>query len=237
MGLAIKCTLGTLKDQVFPIKEGLSIGRQGDIQLEDIKVSSIHARVVQRDGKWFVEDYNSKNGIKVGGIRMESVELTPAIAFEIGDSVFEVIQMIEAPELMGSDGPKKKKKSKGKRWHDVLTEFLGNHRSSFKNDPVEVDPLEPAVVLDFIRGVQANSKWTLGYGPRQIGASSIDLPIWEPDAPAVCFELHPSKDGVVFKTAHSDVVTLNGERIRSRPLRIGDRIQILETVIEVDFAE
>jgi len=85
--------------------------------------------------------------------------------------------------------------------------------------------------------VQVNSKWTLGYGPRKVGPSVLDLPIWEPGAPAVCFELVPSGEGVVFKTNHPELVRINGEGLDSRVLHVGDTIRINETIIEVDFAE
>jgi hypothetical protein len=88
-----------------------------------------------------------------------------------------------------------------------------------------------------VRGVQANSKWVLGFGPRKIGASSLDLPIWEPGAPAVCFEILPSSDGLIFKTAHPDIVLLNGAGVDSEVLRLGDTIRIMDTIIEVDFTE
>lgn len=122
-------------------------------------------------------------------------------------------------------------------WNDVLAEFLETHLSRFGDRPRPVSPLNPAVILEFVRGVQHNSRWVLGYGPRKIGARSLDLPLFEPTAPDVAFEIVPSPDGILFKTNHPKMVTLNGEGVDSRLLRVGDTIRINDTMIEVDFSE
>jgi hypothetical protein len=157
------------------------------------------------------------------------VALTEGAKFWIGDSEFEVLSII--PEI-------KPKPAKNQRyWHEVLAEFLSHYTDKFKDRPRPMSPLDPALVLEFVRGTQVNSKWILGFGPRKIGSNSVDLPIWEPGAPAVCFEVLPSHDGLLFRTKHPDIVKLNGEEVDSQVLRMGDTIRILDTVIEVDFTE
>jgi hypothetical protein len=122
-------------------------------------------------------------------------------------------------------------------WHEILAEFVAANQESFSERKRPVTPLNPAVVLEFVRGLQVSSKWILGYGPRKVGPSVLDLPIWEPGAPAVCFEILPSSDGIVFKTAHPKLVTVNGEALDTHVLHVGDKIQINETIIEVDFEQ
>lgn len=233
MALAVKALGGPLKDQIFPLIEGLVVGRKGaGISLEDPKVSSLHARFIRtEEGKWFLEDNNSKNGIRVHGERADKIEMLPGQEFFVGDSQFIVMEL--GPDPAAKPKPLKKQRY----WNDVLAEYLETNLDSFKDRPRGLTPLEPALVLDFVRGVQANSKWVIGFGPRKVGPSALDLPIWEPGAPAVCFEILPSSDGLVFKTAHPDIVLLNGAGVESEVLRMGDTIRIMDTIIEVDFTE
>lgn len=230
MNLALNVLLGPLKDSVFPLKDGLTIGRAGAvITLDDPKISSIHARVVKTAEGWAVEDNNSKNGIRVQGEKVTSVALTEGTTFYIGDNEFLVIAF--APK------EKAKPSKKQRYWHEVLAKFISAHADSFEDRTRPVSPLTPALVLEFVRGTQVNSKWILGFGPRKVGSASVDLPIWEPGAPATCFEILPTAQGLLFKTDHSDIVVLNGEAVDSRLLRMGDTIRILDTLIEVDFIE
>lgn len=230
MKIALKVLSGPLKDNVFAVKEGLTLGRQGEIKLEDAKVSSLHARIVRNPaGHWMLQDNNSKNGIRSGGEKVAQVDLTPGAKFYIGDSEFMVVEVKPSA---------KAKPAKNQRyWHELLSELLDKNMKAFQDRPRNVSPLEPALVLEFVRGVQVASKWVLGFGPRKIGSASIDLPIWEPGAPATCFEIIPGNDGLVFKTAHSDIVLLNGSSVDSQVLHMGDTIRIMDTIIEVDFAE
>jgi len=253
MNIALKILSGPLMGQIFTVEKGLSIGRQGDIVLEDPKVSGIHAHIAKSSsGRWVVTDNESKNGLRVKDIRVKAVTLKPGVIFDIGDSSFEVVP-VDAPKdetagMVRMPVPEKEKgadkerepekpKKKQRYWYEVLAEFLFNNKDSFKDKTIPLAPLEPALVLEFVRGVQMNSKWILGYGPRKFGPRCIDLPIWEPGAPEICFEIHPTSDGILFKTNHAGKVCVNNEAVDSRVLRMGDTISINETLIEVDFTE
>ena len=230
MKLALKAAAGPRKDETFPLADGLTLGRKGAIQLDDGKVSSLHARVnLAEDGAFVLKDTNSKNGVRVNGEKVDQIALTEGARFWIGDSEFVVISLEPAV---------KAKPAKNQRyWHEILTDFLSEQKDKFKDKPRNMTPLDPALVLEFVRGTQVNSKWILGFGPRKVGSQSLDLPIWEPGAPAVCFEIQPSFDGLLFVTNHPDIVKLNGQEVDSQVLRMGDTIRILDTVIEVDFTE
>lgn len=230
MKLSLKALSGPKKDGSFELADGLTIGRAGaGITLDDPKISSIHARIVMTGEQWFIEDNNSKNGIRVNGEKVASLELRPGVQFYIGDTQFEVREIRPKPK------PKPTKKQR--YWHEVLSDFVRDNSAAFSDRPRPVSPLEPALILEFVRGTQVNSKWVLGFGPRKIGASSVDLPIWEPGAPPTCFEIVPSAGGLLFKTGRPDIVLLNGEAVDSQVLRMGDTIHILDTLIEVDFTE
>ncbi len=230
MILALKALSGPRKDEKFTLADGMTIGRSGaGITLDDPKISSLHARITKSGEEWILSDNNSKNGIRVETERVDSLPLKPGARFWIGDTEFEV------REIKPKEKPKPTKKQR--YWHEILADFARDHASAFADRPRPVSPLEPALILEFVRGTQVNSKWVLGFGPRKIGAASIDLPIWEPGAPPTCFEIVPTPGGLVFKTSRPDIVLLNGEAVDSQVLRVGDTIRILDTMIEVDFTE
>lgn len=249
MNIALKVVAGPLKDKVFPLTKPLTIGRQGDITLEDPMVSGVHARLENDPARgWILYDNDSKNGVRVGERKVKSVSLKPGMTFHIGDHAFLVMAEDEGTVVrpqpkptahadvpMAAPAPKPKKRQK--YWYEALASFLKTNKDAFKDSTRPLAPLEPAVILEFVRGVQMNSKWILGYGPRKLGAASIDLPIWEPGAPEICFEIQPTADGILFRTEHPDMVLLNNEAVDSRLLHVGDTIAIHETLIEVDFTE
>jgi len=338
MSWSLKGVAGALKNKIFPLKPGLTLGRQGDLVVPDTKASSIHARVIQdASGHLLITDNNSKNGTRIKGERVAEVPVKAGTVFYIGDQGFEIIQQGEdetpapAPKTKAKSRPREKvpdlveldeltpapparaaappptpavkakrelpkldpeetkapipvpeegtlpplplevealvEKSpnippqddlpeppparedelevvpeapapKPKRyWHEILAEFMATNQEDFQEKKKPVSALNPAVVLEFVRGLQVSTHWVLGYGPRKIGPNSLDLPIFEPGAPAVCFEIFPSADGIVFKTNHPELVLLNGQAVDSNTLRVGDVIRINETLIEVDFEE
>jgi hypothetical protein len=235
MELMLKAGEGPLKDQVFTLSNGLTIGRAGtDITIPDGRVSTLHARVaLGEEGQLLLIDNQSKNGVRVNGERTDILELKPGVEFYIGDQFFRVEEAVPTKKR---ERPKRSQKQRV-YWHEALAEFLHTHSKSFKDRTVEFELLEPALVLEFVRGVQVNCKWVLGYGPRKIGAASLDLPIWEPGAPHVCFEVKPTADGLLFQTKHPEVVRLSDQSVDSQVLRVGDTIKINDTIIEVDFVE
>ncbi len=109
---------------------------------------------------------------------------------------------------------------------------MKNSKLQLKNEARPLLSLHPAVILDFIRGCQAETRWVLGYGPRKVGTNTLDLSIFQPSAPDVCFEILPTPEGISFKTSHPSVVKLNGQGVRAGILHIGDIIKIHDTEIE-----
>jgi hypothetical protein len=232
MKMALKVVSGPLKDKIFEVNPGVTLGRaSAGINLEDQRASSVHARIEEIEGSagWRLIDNDSKNGIVVNAKKVPLIDLTPGLTFTIGETTLEVF----APEPEPIPVPPKKKR----RWNNVLADHVEKYVDRLKDRFEPIIPLEPAVVLEFVRGPQVNLRWILGYGPRKVGAKVLDLAIWEPKAPAVCFEIIPSPQGLMFKTDHPMLVRLSGEAIDKRPLRVGDTITINETLIEVDFVE
>ena len=65
----------------------LTLGRapENDCVLAHDSVSRRHARIVDDDGHWRIEDLGSKNGIRVDGNRVRDAELAPSQWLAIGD--------------------------------------------------------------------------------------------------------------------------------------------------------
>jgi pSer/pThr/pTyr-binding forkhead associated (FHA) protein len=83
---------GGLEDgERFDLIGGLSIGRSrdSDVQITDRYASSLHARVLSREGRFFVEDMNSTNGTLLNGATLKGeAELIDGDNVQIGDTVF-----------------------------------------------------------------------------------------------------------------------------------------------------
>ncbi|HVO53729.1 MAG TPA: FHA domain-containing protein [Solirubrobacterales bacterium] len=84
---------GLERDQRFDLIGGLSIGRSkdADVQISDRYASSIHARVFERGGRFYVEDMNSTNGTLLGGATLNGeAELIDGDTVQIGDTEFRL---------------------------------------------------------------------------------------------------------------------------------------------------
>lgn len=84
---------GLQRDQRFDLIGGLSIGRSkdSDIQITDRYASSLHARVFERGGRYFVEDMNSTNGTLLNGATLRGeAELIDGDTVQIGDTEFRL---------------------------------------------------------------------------------------------------------------------------------------------------
>lgn len=108
---------------------GTTIGRddENSIRLEDTKVSRRHAVVKPRDGKWFIEDLDSTNGVYVNGAKVKQAELRKGDQVHIGsyDLVFEVAQDGEAwPAAGRRPGASLRRRNTLTEHREDLTEWL-----------------------------------------------------------------------------------------------------------------
>jgi predicted component of type VI protein secretion system len=84
----------------FYLRDGLTIGReaQNDITLEDTKVSGSHAKIVMRNGQYFVTDVGSSNRTHVfDGPSLGEGEdwlIEEGVKFKVGDSEFEAFLVV-----------------------------------------------------------------------------------------------------------------------------------------------
>ena len=90
----------SIRRSVYPLLGPMTIGRGADnaIALSDPMVSREHARIGCNDGRWWIEDAGSANGISVDGNRVKEAALDPAKTYHIGKSAFRFIEQDEAAE-------------------------------------------------------------------------------------------------------------------------------------------
>jgi pSer/pThr/pTyr-binding forkhead associated (FHA) protein len=83
-----------LRGAAFDLGAEVTVGRGGGCQIalpDDTYVSTLHARVFQRDGQAYVEDLGSTNGTYVNGGRVTSpVPLRRGDRLQVGSTVLEV---------------------------------------------------------------------------------------------------------------------------------------------------
>jgi hypothetical protein len=84
--LVVRSGGGRTGETFVPQGESTTIGRSPDcpVFLDDVTVSRRHAVLVDRDGRWFVEDLGSLNGTFVNRRRVESSELSDGDELQIG---------------------------------------------------------------------------------------------------------------------------------------------------------
>lgn len=156
----------------------------------------------------------------------------PEILEELGVAEVTSFQKEQATSIVLNDPEPEVER---RTWSDRLKDWAAQNAEKVKNKDKVVVPMNPPVNLIFIRGLQAETLWTLGYGPRKAGPNSLDLPIYEPNAPDPCFEVIPTTTGIRFKTNHPDLVKLNGKAVKTEELKHGDQITIINSLIEVEF--
>lgn len=120
-------------------------------------------------------------------------------------------------------------------WNEALENLANRTLPLILNKELTVSPFNPALRLTFTRGLQVDTEWVLGYGPRKVGAHEYDLTIFEPKAPELCFELLPLENGILFKTQHKDKVLYNQRSLEETILKAGDLISIGSTTIRIEL--
>ena len=81
---------GRRRGRVYKIKDGTVIGRtQGDLVLDDPKVSNPHAKFTVEDNQFVLWDFGSKNGTYVNGERIRAATpLKENDVIKVGDMMF-----------------------------------------------------------------------------------------------------------------------------------------------------
>ena len=242
MLLRLVITEGALKGEEVIIRDSIVIGRKGvDLNLQDSKVSSKHARIFSdENGVVTIEDLSSSNGTYVNDVKISTSPLKVGDFVIIGKTTLKV----EAP-------PAEKGLEKG-TWQEVIEDVFNDTLQRVGKSSAQTfacEPFDKPVNLEFVKGLQTGTSVTFGFGPRQVGKLCTDALLIDAQAPDIAFELHPIKNGLCEIRTQSDMVLLNGkkfERPKNKKVKLadfreriknGDRISIGQTVIVVKAFE
>ncbi len=230
MTIYLHITEGPLKGFKIRVKNGLTLGgAKSKVNLKDKYVSDIHARIlIDENHQFIIKDEGSETGTYYNGVRILKKPLTGGDQIKIGRSVFEV--------NVTRDTPTKNNKNTD-FWSDLIKNKYRNISQKPDGKPISLQSMAPIIKLHFIKGLQLETEWHIGYGPRIIGSESTDLKIMEKNAPAICFELIPSKKGVLFQTLHKNIVTVNGKSKKQHILKQDDLIKIFDSEIKVSLIQ
>lgn len=248
--LLLRIIGGPHKGTRAPVREGLTIGRKdGDLILTDSKMSVKHARIEWRQNEWVLVDLGSSNKIKVEGERYAEVVIYPGLKFTVGSTEFEVLEKPKAPEKVkdraiepsGDDAfeftGSIEVAADALSWREIISTLISKTQALPPSKRTPLIRLFPTTVrLEFVSGVQQGTIWNLGYGPREAGAVSFDLPLFDDAAADSCFHLDTAKGKVLFRcSSGGSIVRLNGQVASIEPveLRTGDRIEFGKTRIRV----
>jgi len=132
-------------DPIPLLKRNLLVGRREscDIVLRFSNVSAHHCRLFVSGGYWYVEDLNSRNGVKVNGIRVKEKRLDPGDILSIAKHGYEVKY---SPVDLGAVGPPPPDVSDSDIFGSSLLERAGLTRSNLSkikpapDEEVSYDP-------------------------------------------------------------------------------------------------
>lgn len=101
-------TDGKRKGRFYPIRHGTVIGRkEGDLILDDPKVSGSHAKFTLEDDEFVLWDFGSANGTYVNGKKIrEATVLSENDLIKIGDTTF-VVKLLEPKQPEGKSPAKR----------------------------------------------------------------------------------------------------------------------------------
>ncbi|MFO0912142.1 MAG: FHA domain-containing protein [Pirellulales bacterium] len=143
-------------DPIPLLKKELLVGRREscDIVLRFANVSAHHCQLQVRDGYWYVEDLNSRNGVKVNGRRVTKKRIDPGDELSVAkhyykfyyvpgdlgavgppppESFEDIESMIMSKSLLERAGLERRKDENNKRY-DVTRDKGGTFRDP--NEPV-----------------------------------------------------------------------------------------------------
>ena len=106
-------------DPIPLLKKELLVGRREscDIRLRFANVSAHHCQLSCRNGYWYVQDLNSRNGTKVNGKRVTEKRIDPGDTVSVAKHNYEFQY---SPAELGAAGPPPPEKD------DTVADILGH---------------------------------------------------------------------------------------------------------------
>jgi len=119
-------------------KKSLMVGRREscDIVLRFANVSTHHCQLTLEGGYWFVKDLNSRNGVKVDGVRVQEKRLDPGVTLRIAKHSYEVKY---SPVDNGAVGPPPPDRTEEDIFTKSLLERAGLAKTQFGRETAKPD--------------------------------------------------------------------------------------------------
>ncbi len=128
-------------DPIPLLKKNLLVGRREscDIVLRFSNVSAHHCQLTLSAGYWHVRDMQSRNGVKVNGMRVTDRRIDPGDILAIAKHTYEVRY---SPMDLGAVGPPPTDVVKAEIFSKSLLERAGLDQSKYGRPPANVQPGE-----------------------------------------------------------------------------------------------
>ena len=130
-------------DPIPLLKKSLLVGRREscDIVLRFSNVSAHHCQMTVNGGYWYVRDLQSRNGVKVNGIRVTDKRLDPGDILSVAKHKYEVCY---SPADLGAVGPPPNDTAENDIFKKSLLERAGLDQKRFTRSktPPEAEPGE-----------------------------------------------------------------------------------------------
>jgi adenylate cyclase len=128
-------------DPIPLLKKTLLVGRREscDIVLRFSNVSAHHCQMTVNAGYWHVRDLQSRNGVKVNGVRVADKRVDPGDILAIAKHKYELRY---SPMDLGAVGPPPTDVVKAEIFSKSLLERAGLDQSQFGRSPPTVQPGE-----------------------------------------------------------------------------------------------
>lgn len=235
MRMALKILNGPLKARFARIRAGQKIGRFGtDLNLPDAKVSQEHVIIEENaTGQLFLKDLDSSNGILYLGQRRDSLVLTPGILLQLGSTQLEVgLCSEDGKSFVSTTSQPPEVPVEPKTWGEFFVEYCAD-KAKVKNRPQELTAFPKFLELEFLRGPLIQKTITLAYGPRTLGAQSVDFPLYSDNIPDDLMSFMSKDDEIVMKTRHPSLLKLNDKSVITANLKDGDILDFSEHRVRI----
>jgi adenylate cyclase len=132
-------------DPIPLLKKSLLVGRREscDIVLRFSNVSAHHCQMTINAGYWHIRDLQSRNGIKVNGIRVTDKRLDPGDILSVAKHKYEVQY---SPMDLGAVGPPPTELSRAEIFGKSLLERAGLDQAKYTRTPAQPEPGESVSV-------------------------------------------------------------------------------------------
>lgn len=213
----LKIASGAQTGQVIPISSPLILGREeGDVLISDDSISNPHAEVEIHEGRRFLKDLESRNGIVCEGEKVSRLVLEEGVVFNLGSVQF-IVQNEGEDQLDLSHA------------HAVSLEvnegrFLEEELDNISDSAKKLVFLDHPIKLKFEKGIQKGVVWNISYLPRKIGSQDADLPLIYPELQNTGFELNLKKNKIIFSTYDQGLFLVNYKPVSEIELKDQDLI-------------